>query len=94
MAGIYTFFTSLVLRYALLANGSGNPADAMSCGHAALTAMGMLDQNMVGSGFRAQEYGLQDLSVSGHAAGLWEASIEAGRERFGTVPARAAGGTD
>ncbi|MFE0191600.1 hypothetical protein [Streptomyces sp. NPDC058989] len=91
VAGTYAFFAALVLRYALLANGSGSPADAVSCGHAALTAMGMLDQNVVDAGFRAQEHGLQALSVSGDAAGLWEASVEAGRERFRTVLGRTAG---
>lgn len=89
--GTYTFFAALVLRYALLANSTGNPDDAMSCGHAALTAMGMLDQNVAGAGFRAQEYGLQSVSVSGDVTGLWEASIEAGRERFRTVLGRTAG---
>jgi hypothetical protein len=53
--------------------------------------MGMLDQNVVGGGFRAQEHGLQSLSVSGDTAGLWEASIEAGRERFRAVRGRTAG---
>ncbi|MFE1774221.1 hypothetical protein [Streptomyces sp. NPDC059008] len=91
VAGTYAFFAALVLRYALLTNGSGSPADAVSCGHAALTAMGMLDQNVVDAGFRAQEHGLQALSVSGDAAGLWEASVEAGRERFRTVLGRTVG---
>ncbi|MER5847782.1 hypothetical protein ABT126_12165 [Streptomyces sp. NPDC002012] len=45
VADTYTFFAGLVLRYALLANGSGNADHAVSCGHVALTAMGMLDQN-------------------------------------------------
>ncbi|MGW5638189.1 hypothetical protein [Streptomyces sp. NPDC003832] len=91
VVGIYTTFSALVLRWALLANGSGSPDDAVSCGHATLTAMGMLDQNVVGAGFRAQEHRLQSLSVSGDAAGLWEASIEAGRERFRTVLGRTVG---
>lgn len=91
VVGINTFFAALVLRYALLANGSGSVDDAVSCGHAALTAMGMLDQNVFGAGFLAQEHGLQALSVSGDAAGLWEASIGAGRERFRTVLGRTAG---
>jgi hypothetical protein len=91
VADTYTLFAALVLRYALLANGSGRADGAVSCGHAALTAMGMLDQNVVGGGFRAQEHGLQSLSVSGDTAGLWEASIEAGRERFRAVRGRTAG---
>ncbi|MFI2367592.1 hypothetical protein [Streptomyces sp. NPDC018833] len=91
VAGTYTFFAALVLRYALLANGSGSADDAVSCGHVALTAMGMLDQHVAGAGFRTQEQRLQLLSVSGDAAGLWEASIDAGRERCRTVLGRAAG---
>ncbi|MEU1484696.1 hypothetical protein [Streptomyces sp. NPDC005752] len=91
VVGIYAFFAALVLRHALPANGSGNPEDAVSCGHAALTAMGMLDQNVVGTGFRAQEHRLQSLSVSGDTAGLWEASTEAGRERFRAVLGHSAG---
>ncbi|WP_369244271.1 hypothetical protein [Streptomyces sp. R41] len=91
-ADTYAFFAALVLRYALLANGSGNADDAVSCGHAALTAMGMLDQNVTGAGFRAQEQRLQFLSVSGDAEGLWDASVTAGRERFRTVLGRITGG--
>ncbi|MEV5689116.1 MULTISPECIES: hypothetical protein [unclassified Streptomyces] len=91
VVGINTFFAALVLRYALLANGSGSADDAVSCGHAALTAMGMMDQNVLGAGFLAQEHGLQSLSVSGDVAGLWEASTEAGRERFRTVLGRTVG---
>ncbi|MEV6654869.1 hypothetical protein [Streptomyces sp. NPDC051219] len=93
VAGTYTFFAALVLRYALLANGSGSADDAVSCGcgHVALTAMGMLDQNVAGADFRTQEQRLQFLSVSGDAAGLWGASVEAGRERCRTVLGRAAG---
>ncbi|MEV7990589.1 hypothetical protein AB0O67_01375 [Streptomyces sp. NPDC086077] len=97
VVGINTFFAALVLRYALLANRSGSAAEAVSCGHVALTAMGMLDQHMGGAAYLAQEHGLQSLSVSGDAAGLWEASTEAGRERFravlGRAPAAWAAGT-
>lgn len=88
VAGTYALFAALVLRYALLANGSAAADDAAACGHAALTAMGMLDQNLGGSAFRAQEERLQLLSVSDDVAGLWEASVEAGRERFRAVLGR------
>ncbi|MFD7618188.1 hypothetical protein [Streptomyces sp. NPDC059802] len=88
--GTYTFFAALVLRYALLADASGSADDAGSCGHAALTAMGMLDQNVKGAAFRNEEERLQILSVSGDVAGLWEASVEAGRERFRAVVSRTA----
>ncbi|MFE6869325.1 hypothetical protein ACFVFS_22575 [Kitasatospora sp. NPDC057692] len=87
----YTFFAGLVLRYGLLANGTGDVDHALSCGHAALTAMGMLDQNVGGNAFRSDEQRLQSLSVSGDAAGLWDASVTAGRERFRAVLSRTSG---
>ncbi|MFD7534629.1 hypothetical protein [Streptomyces sp. NPDC059819] len=55
VADTYAFFAALCLRYALLAHGSGKAGDAVSCGHAALTAMGMFDQNVTGAGFLAEE---------------------------------------
>lgn len=88
VADTYAFFAALSLRYALLANGLGNADDAVSCGHAALTAMGMLDQNVAGAGFLAEEQRLQSLSLSGSASGLWDASVTAGRERLRAVVAR------
>lgn len=91
VADTFAFFAALVLRHALSASGSGNAAEAVSCGHAALTAMGLLDQNVAGTAFRAQEQRLQSLSVSGDVAGLWEASFESGRERFRAVLGRVAG---
>ncbi len=91
IAGTYAFFACLVLRYALLANGSGNADHAVSCGHAALTAMGMLDQNIQRAVFSADEHQLQALSVSGNAVGLWEASVAAGRERLRAVLSRNGG---
>ncbi|MFG2593487.1 hypothetical protein [Streptomyces sp. NPDC048438] len=88
VADIYAFFAVLCLRYALLAHGSGNADHAVSCGHAVLTAMGMLDQNVAGAGFLAEEQRLQFLSLSGDASGLWDASVTAGRERFRAVLGR------
>ncbi|WP_328791505.1 MULTISPECIES: hypothetical protein [unclassified Streptomyces] len=86
VAGTYAFFGVLVLRYALLANASADAGHALSCGHAALTAMGLLDQNLAGGGvFRAEEEALQARSLSGASAGLWEASVASGRERFRAV---------
>ncbi|MGP3732741.1 hypothetical protein ACTWJ9_05900 [Streptomyces sp. GDS52] len=87
-ADTYAFFAVLCLRYALLAHGSGNAADAVSCGHAALTAMGVLDQNAAGAGLLAEEQRLQSLSLSGDTSGLWDASVTAGRERFRAVVGR------
>ncbi|MFE3943596.1 hypothetical protein ACFXPV_17265 [Streptomyces sp. NPDC059118] len=93
VADTYAFFAVLGLRYALSAHGSGNADDAVSCGHAALTAMGMLDRNVAGAALLAGERRLQSLSLGGHAAGLRQASVAAGRERFrvvlGRLPRRA-----
>ncbi|MDX3329020.1 hypothetical protein PV405_30925 [Streptomyces sp. ME02-6979-3A] len=88
VADTYAFFAALCLRYALLAHGSGNADDAVSCGHAALTAMGMLDQNVAGASLLADEQRLQSLSLSGDAADLWDASVTAGRERLRAVVGR------
>lgn len=88
VADTYAFFAALCLRYALLAHGSGNADDAVSCGHVVLTAMGMLDQNLSGASLLADEQRLQSLSLSGDAAGLWDASVTAGRERFRAVVGR------
>jgi hypothetical protein len=88
VAETYAFFGALVLRHALLANGTGDSRDAVACGHAALTATGMLDQNLAGADFSAEEQRLQSRSATGDAAGLWEASVAAGRERFRAVLGR------
>ncbi|WP_030724088.1 hypothetical protein [Streptomyces sp. NRRL F-2580] len=85
VADTYAFFAALCLRYALPAHGSGDADEAVSCGHAALTAMGMLDQNVPGARFLAEEQRLQSLSLSGDASGLWDASVTSGRERFRAV---------
>lgn len=88
VADTYAFFAALCLRYALLAHGSGSADDALSCGHAALTAMGMLEQNAPGASFLGEEQWLQSLSLLGDASGLWDASVAAGRERFRAVSGR------
>ncbi|MFF5393462.1 hypothetical protein ACFY5H_35095 [Streptomyces sp. NPDC013012] len=88
VVGTYTFFACLVLRYALLANASGSTDHAVSCGHAALTAIGMLDQNIAGAAFTAEERRLQSVSASGNAAGVWDASVRAGRECLRAVVSR------
>jgi hypothetical protein len=59
VAGIYTFYSVLVLRYAALYHSSGDVEDALKCAHASLTAMGQLDQNLQGAEFFAQEAELQ-----------------------------------
>ncbi|MFD4135244.1 hypothetical protein [Streptomyces goshikiensis] len=88
VADTYAFFAVLCLRYALLAHNSGSADDAVSCGHAALTAMGLLDQNVAGASLLAEEQRLQSLSLSGDASGLWDTSVTAGRERFRAVLSR------
>lgn len=92
VVGTYTLFAALALRYALLANASGNIDHAVSCGHVALTAMGMLDQNVTGTAFRTEEQLLQSLSVSDPATDLWNASVTAGRERLRAALSRSASG--
>ncbi|MBV1941763.1 hypothetical protein KUF83_35180 [Streptomyces sp. BV286] len=87
-ADTYAFFAVLCLRYALLAHGSGSADEAVSCGHAALTAMGMVDQNTAGASFLAEEQRLQSLSLSDDGSGVWDASVAAGRERFRAVLSR------
>ena len=49
-----------------------------------LRAEALLDQNVGGAAFRNGENRLQLLSISGDVAGLWEASVDAGRE--GSAP--------
>ncbi|MFC9431401.1 hypothetical protein [Streptomyces sp. NPDC056987] len=88
VADTYAFFAVLTLRYALPAHGTGDPDGAVSCGHVALTAMGMLDQNVAGAGLLAEEQRLQSLSLTSGAEGLWDASVTAGRERFRAVLGR------
>ncbi|WP_234432536.1 hypothetical protein [Streptomyces sp. NRRL S-378] len=85
VADTYAFFAALCLRYAMVAHGSGSADDAVSCGHVALTAMGMLDQNVAGASYLAEEQRLQSLSLSGDASSLWGACVTAGRERFRAV---------
>ncbi|MFJ9037193.1 hypothetical protein ACIRF8_11470 [Streptomyces sp. NPDC102406] len=88
VADTYAFFAVLCLRYALLSHGPGSADHAVSCGHAALTAMGMLDRNLTGAGLLAEEQRLQSHSVSGDASGVWDASVTAGRERFRAAVSR------
>ncbi|MFI8451764.1 hypothetical protein [Streptomyces erythrochromogenes] len=85
VADTYAFLAALCLRYALLAHGSGNADDAESCGHAVLTSVGMLDRNVAGAGFLADEQRLQSLLLSDDISGLWDASVTAGRERLRAV---------
>ena len=59
VAGIYTFYSVLVLRYAVLYRSGADVEDALKCAHASLTAMGQLDQNLRGAEFLAQEAELQ-----------------------------------
>lgn len=58
-AGIYSFYSVLVLRYAALYRASADAEDALHCAHVSLTAMGQLDQNLPGAEFFTQETELQ-----------------------------------
>ncbi len=75
-------FPELQLRDEEITDVADTPPSSPSSGYAALSAMGMLDRNLAGAGFLAQEQQLQLLSVSTDAAGL--ASVGAG-----AVPYRA-----
>jgi hypothetical protein len=55
VADIYSFYGLLVLMYAVGCAASGDPREAVSCAHVALTAMGQLDQNIVGASFFSEE---------------------------------------
>lgn len=90
VADTYAFFAVLCLRYAMVAHGSGSSDEAVSCGHVALTAVGMLDDNVPGARFFAEEHQLQSFSLCGDAAGMWDASVAGGRERFRAVWGRLA----
>ncbi|WP_411105313.1 hypothetical protein [Streptomyces sp. cmx-4-9] len=82
VADTYAFFAVLALRYAFVANGTSDGEAAVSCGHASLTAMGMLDQNITGARFLEEEQRLQALSMSDGGGSLWDMSVTAGRERL------------
>lgn len=65
-ADIHSFYAVLTLRYAVLCRGGGGAEAAMSCGHAALTATGQLDQNLPeeSRGLMAEEARFQSAAVS------------------------------
>ncbi|WP_406458442.1 hypothetical protein OG782_36220 [Streptomyces sp. NBC_00876] len=88
VADTYAYFAVLSLRHALLAHGWGSADEAVSCGHIALTAMGMLDRDGAGADLVAEERRLQSLSLNGDTATLWDTSVTAGRERFRAVLSR------
>lgn len=62
---IYAFYSVLALRYATLCAGSGSAAEAERCGHAVLTAMGQLDQNVAQAAFYQEEQSWQRRSLPG-----------------------------
>lgn len=63
VADIYSFYSVLVLRYAVLCGISGGSESAIQCGHAILTCTGQLQQNLIGSRFMEDEYEYQRNSV-------------------------------
>ncbi|MEV6382709.1 hypothetical protein AB0M31_25295 [Streptomyces sp. NPDC051773] len=97
VAGIYSFYSVLVLRYAALYRSGGDVEDALKCAHACLTAMGQLDQNLPGVDFFAQEAEFQQNSASpalsgardsGPVSRLRERDQAVSRERLKAIQAR------
>lgn len=64
VADIYSFYAVVVARHACAYRASGAAEDALRCAHAALTAMGQLDQNIAGGAFMAQEYDCQAREIN------------------------------
>ncbi|MEU9992458.1 hypothetical protein AB0E10_37770 [Streptomyces sp. NPDC048045] len=64
VAGIYSFYSVLAMRYAALYRSSGDVEDALKCAHSCLTAMGQLDQNLSGATLFAQEAEYQQRTAS------------------------------
>lgn len=100
VAGIYTFYSILALRYATLYRSSANSEDALKCAHACLTAMGQLDQNLPGVTFFTQEAECQRRAISespledsnaSHLSRLRECDRTVGRERLVAIQSRLAG---
>ncbi|MDO0914310.1 hypothetical protein QQM39_26815 [Streptomyces sp. DT2A-34] len=90
---IYAFYSVLALRYATICVGSESVADAERCGHAVLTAMGELEQNVAGSNFYQEEYDWQRQSIPEVGRALDAGALRAGcaeisRHRFTAVLAR------
>lgn len=87
----YAFYSVLTLMYALKGAASGEAQDCVKCAHAALTAMGQLDQNVPAPRFMDQERQRQRetlslVTVSLAATRAADAAI--GRERVDAVNAR------
>ncbi|WLW54705.1 hypothetical protein [Streptomyces sp. YU58] len=100
VAGIYSFYSVLVLRYAALYRVSGDVEDALKCAHASLTSMGQLDRNLPGVEFFAQEAECQQNAASipssnnrdsGLFLSLRESDRNVSRERLAAVQSRLGG---
>jgi hypothetical protein len=64
VADIYSFCGCLVLMYATkCAAAGGDPDAAVSCAHASLTAMGLLDQNVAGATYFSDEKARQKATI-------------------------------
>ncbi|MET9295666.1 hypothetical protein [Streptomyces sp. NPDC003077] len=99
VAGIYSFYSILVLRYAALYRSSTDAENALKCAHACLTAMGQLDQNRPGGQFFVQEAESQRRAISAPPLGgvnsgllsqLREHDRTAGQERLAAIQDRLA----
>jgi hypothetical protein len=80
---IYSFYAVLVMRYAVRYRSAVDVEEALRCGHAVLTAMGQLDQNIPQGGFFDDESDWQRRIALGPGAGpaelragCWQASRE------------------
>ncbi|MER7726523.1 hypothetical protein [Streptomyces sp. NPDC096323] len=60
---IHCFYSALTLRHAVLAVGTGDSAEAVNCGHVALTSMFQLEQNTEGADFYEDEKAWQRRSI-------------------------------
>ncbi|MFJ8842725.1 hypothetical protein ACIRFF_07445 [Streptomyces cyaneofuscatus] len=81
---IYSFYAVLVMRYAALCRANGDIDSALKYGHACLTAMGQLDQNLPRSSFSADEFELQRrIALAGNEGVLNEEEVRSGDRRIG-----------
>ena len=94
LSDIYSFYSVLCLRYAILFRVSGEVEYAMKCAHASLTALGQLDRNAVGTSFfeGESEYQRQlfdgDTAESGVTLRLRGRDRQIGLERYSAILSR------
>ncbi|MFI0417194.1 hypothetical protein [Spongiactinospora sp. 9N601] len=86
-AEVFSFYSVLVLRYSALYRAGADVEDALRCAHVCLTAMGQLDQNLMGAGFASHEADSQSRFVqllsSGELSVDFLSRISAGNQAIG-----------